>query len=534
MSDFERYRPEIEIYTVESPAPVSGTVANYHNNNFKVIADGLVTATTTLAAKLDKSGGTLTGGLNMGSNGITNVTTINGGTIEIQGNKNQPNGYPGLDSSGDLVGRIIVRYDTYSNLSSILLSAGELAIASDTGILYRGDGVTMPGKAIGGGQLTTITSTAYGSTFAPITHNGADVVLLDLSATDTNGLVGFVQSATDIGMQAGVYTGQRITLIIKLSSITTTPFAGCVTTLSLQGTNFKWTQEKDLGGTGVTPGRGFQSPVTTTTTGTATHAQILNLVWSGTAWCDASPSSGSRQNRGGLAAGNNVSSPSLGIAVGDNVLGSTGAYSALFGQAYTCNGSWNLVSGLNHAGISTITTSLIVGESNKVTGSLYGGLLVFGSYGIARTKYSMVQGAGAGLIGSAQSTQVTMTLITSNATQKALTSDANTAVSTNQIIVPPQATLSCRFEVALYNQTTAGGGSIIGRASAWRDASGVVTLLGVTTEESILSSSLTGCSVTCTVSQTTKALEFKATGLASNTIWWTARVTTSEVSMVAQ
>jgi hypothetical protein len=146
MSDFAQYRPEKSVFIIESPEPTTGTVARYHNDNFKVLTDDLVAVET---VKLSKSGDTMSGALNMGTNAITNVTTINGGTIEIQGNKNQANGYPGLDSSGNLVGRILVGYAARSTFSSQTPAAGELKIASDEKLMYFGDGSTLGGNVIG-------------------------------------------------------------------------------------------------------------------------------------------------------------------------------------------------------------------------------------------------------------------------------------------------------------------------------------------------------------------------------------------------
>ena len=66
------------------------------------------------------------------------------GLIEL-GRKNQPNGYVGIDESGDVIGTFAQRYDTAANIAAIVLAAGELAYTSDTQETFIGDGVTEGG-----------------------------------------------------------------------------------------------------------------------------------------------------------------------------------------------------------------------------------------------------------------------------------------------------------------------------------------------------------------------------------------------------
>lgn len=63
----------------------------------------------------------------------------------------QPNGIAGLDSNGDIVGTPVHRVDTAANLAAIVLKAGEVAIASDTRDILRGDGTTPGGILVMGG-----------------------------------------------------------------------------------------------------------------------------------------------------------------------------------------------------------------------------------------------------------------------------------------------------------------------------------------------------------------------------------------------
>ena len=66
------------------------------------------------------------------------------------GERNEANGFAGLDASGDLVGTIIPRQDTAANIDAITLAEGELATTSDTNEIRVGDGVTAGGVFIAG------------------------------------------------------------------------------------------------------------------------------------------------------------------------------------------------------------------------------------------------------------------------------------------------------------------------------------------------------------------------------------------------
>ena len=54
-------------------------------------------------------------------------------------------GFAGLDASGDLVANIIHRTGTTAELAVIVLAEGEIAYATDTGYLWKGDGATAGG-----------------------------------------------------------------------------------------------------------------------------------------------------------------------------------------------------------------------------------------------------------------------------------------------------------------------------------------------------------------------------------------------------
>ena len=65
------------------------------------------------------------------------------------GIKDAANGIPVLDSNGHLVGPIVLRKDTAANLDAVVLSAGELAQATDTKAIRAGDGASNGGYALG-------------------------------------------------------------------------------------------------------------------------------------------------------------------------------------------------------------------------------------------------------------------------------------------------------------------------------------------------------------------------------------------------
>ena len=66
------------------------------------------------------------------------------------------NGIPQLDGAGNLVGPVLVRSDTQTNLDGITLGDGEVAQASDTMQMRTGDGTTEGGWAFGCDDATIV------------------------------------------------------------------------------------------------------------------------------------------------------------------------------------------------------------------------------------------------------------------------------------------------------------------------------------------------------------------------------------------
>lgn len=81
------------------------------------------------------------------NNTTAEINTILGSVSGKQATseKNQPNGYAGLDANGDLVGNIIPRTDTLANLLTVVGTAGELASATDQPAIVKYAGTVAGG-----------------------------------------------------------------------------------------------------------------------------------------------------------------------------------------------------------------------------------------------------------------------------------------------------------------------------------------------------------------------------------------------------
>jgi hypothetical protein len=103
-----------------------------------------IDATSNGAVKMDTGAISTDGNGNLTVNGtITNsALTASLAACEKTANKNQPNGYAGVDSDGDLVGIVIFRNDTYTNLATFVPAAGQPVYATDTKQVSVGDGTT--------------------------------------------------------------------------------------------------------------------------------------------------------------------------------------------------------------------------------------------------------------------------------------------------------------------------------------------------------------------------------------------------------
>lgn len=69
-------------------------------------------------------------------------------TVVRESSRNQPNGFAGLSAEGEIVGPVIGRQVTYSQLTSITPASGEVVSTSDTFDIAVGDGATPGGVLI--------------------------------------------------------------------------------------------------------------------------------------------------------------------------------------------------------------------------------------------------------------------------------------------------------------------------------------------------------------------------------------------------
>jgi hypothetical protein len=127
--------------------------------------------------------------LGLGTGNSPTFTGLSGtSTVEVQGNKNVANGYPGLDSSGDLVSSIVLLHDVSSNgtFMSFIPMLGQPAWVSDTKTLVIGDGTTavsalppitfgsVPGYGTPSVAITNGNATGNAGTGASISVTGTD------------------------------------------------------------------------------------------------------------------------------------------------------------------------------------------------------------------------------------------------------------------------------------------------------------------------------------------------------------------------
>lgn len=122
---------------------------------------------TKIANMVGGTGITVTDGRSIALSSATQ-TTLNG--AEQTANKDQANGYAGLNASSELVGPVKIRYGTAAALYAETLLAGQPAFASDFYTPMVGDGVTPGGIAIGGDNESTINVYARHGSLA---NNGA-------------------------------------------------------------------------------------------------------------------------------------------------------------------------------------------------------------------------------------------------------------------------------------------------------------------------------------------------------------------------
>ncbi len=114
--------------------------------------------------------------------------------VVLKSEKDQPNGYAGLNADAELVGRIILRQDTAVGLAAVVPDLGETVYETDTKLFKIGDGVTACASLASVNKLTA----RYAVTIPTGNPNYASAPLLQLPAVE--------QSCVTIGT-SGVWQG---------------------------------------------------------------------------------------------------------------------------------------------------------------------------------------------------------------------------------------------------------------------------------------------------------------------------------------
>ncbi len=96
-----------------------------------------------------------------GKIGTFKRVTVDGSAVVTQAEKNQVNGYLGLDDDGNAQGIFIPRTGTSASINSTVLGAGEIATTNDTFEMRIGDNSTAGGKSPLVGALKSYNITLY-------------------------------------------------------------------------------------------------------------------------------------------------------------------------------------------------------------------------------------------------------------------------------------------------------------------------------------------------------------------------------------
>ncbi|MGB7157113.1 MAG: hypothetical protein WBD40_03540 [Tepidisphaeraceae bacterium] len=132
-----------------------------------------------------------------------------GAAYQTRSEKDQPNGYPGLNGDGDLVGTFIPRKGTQAETDGIVLGEGEIALITNGRKSLRfGDGITAGGQA----DVLLVNLNAIASEgVAGITHSHPDTIIATFTASDA-----FGYTVEVVDLTPGVRIGQQITLVCAL------------------------------------------------------------------------------------------------------------------------------------------------------------------------------------------------------------------------------------------------------------------------------------------------------------------------------
>ncbi len=138
--------------------------------------------------------------------GIIKAVDVDATEIQTTSEKDQPNGYAGLDADGQLPAVVIHRNGTTTEIDDIILSQGELAICNDTGEVRRGDGETEGGIGLGSG-VAEVSDPADGDV---LQHHNASVLYVTRFSYNP------VEEIRTVTLADGEFSGQTLEVYMSI------------------------------------------------------------------------------------------------------------------------------------------------------------------------------------------------------------------------------------------------------------------------------------------------------------------------------
>ena len=244
--------------------------------------------------------------------------------------------------------------------------------------------------------------------------------------------------------------------------------------------------------------------------------------------------------------GSNTASGGYAVAMGDsNIANGTNAFA--MGSSCTASNSYAFAMGFGNvasaiyafcAGVSITasgTSSSAIGANHTANSSR--STVLGGNYGTTRAivGYSVFPASNtpiASALGVQQTARLVMGRQTTDATPTVLTSDANAAATTNQVILPDNSAYFFKGQV-IANVTGAGntkGWTIEGVIKRGAGAATAVMVGTPTVTSSYANAGASTWAVAVTADTTNGGIKVEVTGQASTTIRWVCSIDTTEVT----
>jgi hypothetical protein len=451
------------------------------------------------------------------------------------------NGVAGLDSNGDLVGRIILTPRTSTSLASIVLLSGEMAFNSDTGQVLRGDGVTLGGIPVRQPTVVTQDLSASGTGSYLLDHQNADVLVVKGYTTDVirTWTFNLIDGATaNAGIKAGTYVGQRLTIKLDLRATTTDGITGGTIVALFSGVRFGWNTSV-LGYHGSGYRRYTTEPDLNLDPGTFVCQQAFDLVWDGTYWQPDQPwpSIGNVVDTFGFASGAWARSGTYSLAHGRKLnLNTNPQFGATFGDTNAAYANYCLVGGESSSTGTNASHSIFWGRNltgpTTISGNV-GFQFVMGEGARPRTPLSRTFGHAQGTTdwGSCQAADYLYSAVTTDATATVM--GIRPAAAGGHLVVAPKTLYNCIYQLAAYNVTDNAVATVTGRFTIWRDGSNNTALLESVEFSRANSAAMAGFEFTIAADDTNERPSFTVTGFAGKTVRWTLRLTAAEAAGAA-